>query len=199
MTRQVHRTARFAVRVRHVAAVALAASAAFSVAACSSANSDDKADDAVPTSVTPSPTASSDPEQAEKEAVLKAYSSMWAAQVAAYAKADPAGTGLDKYASGLALASTKSDLKDLKSKGIIATGTPGHDVDVTRLDLTSKVPKAKLTDCLDTSKWSLIYRTSGKAVAMPTARLTRYVNRIDAEKWGKQWRILNVTPEQQAC
>lgn len=58
---------------------------------------------------------------------------------------------------------------------------------------------ARLTDCLDVSDWKLIYARSGKPVAMPANRLTRYVNQVKAEKWRKQWKILDVTPEQQAC
>ncbi|MFG2691606.1 hypothetical protein ACGFWG_36525 [Streptomyces sp. NPDC048405] len=131
--------------------------------------------------------------------MLEAYSKMWDEQVKAYRKADPTGTDLDEYAAALALSSTKRDLKDLRSKGIVATGAPTHEVDVTQIDVAAKVPKAELTDCLDTTKWTLIYSKSGKPVEMPEKRLTRYVNRIEAEKWGKQWKILDVTPEQQAC
>ncbi|MBQ0887831.1 hypothetical protein PV387_30320 [Streptomyces sp. ME02-6987-2C] len=131
--------------------------------------------------------------------MLQAYSKMWDEQVKAYRKADLTGTDLAEYAAALALSSTKRDLKDLRSKGIVATGAPTHEVDVTHIDVAAKVPKAELTDCLDTAKWTLVYSKSGKPVEMPEKRLKRYVNRIEAEKWGKQWKILDITPEQQAC
>jgi hypothetical protein len=131
--------------------------------------------------------------------VLEAYSKMWVEQVKAYRKADVTGTDLDEFAAALALSSTKRDLKDLRSKGIVATGAPTHEVDVTQIDVAAKVPKAELTDCLDTAEWTLVYSESGKPVEMPEKRLTRYVNKIEAEKWGEQWKILDVTPEQQAC
>ncbi|MFF9818916.1 hypothetical protein [Streptomyces sp. NPDC014006] len=202
MTRQVRRTAHRAIRVRNLVAASMALGAAVTVGACDSSAGDSKVpaqkSSSAPATYTPS-ASSADPEGVEKKAVLQAYDRMWAEQTKAYRKADAAGTDLDTYAAALALSSVKSDLRDLKSKGIIASGEPSHQVSVTQLDMAGEVPKARLTDCLDVSRWKLIYAQSGKPVAMPTNRLTRYVNQIKAEKWGKQWKILDVTPEQQAC
>ncbi|MEU6511008.1 hypothetical protein [Streptomyces sp. NPDC046942] len=200
MDRRARRIRHSAVRIRNLGAASLALSAAFALSACGSSGGDGKASGKPSAPVSsPTATASADITAAEKEAVLKAYGSMWVEQVKAYKNADLQGTYLDAYAAGLALASVKTDLRDLKSKGIVATGEPSHKVDVPDINLIDKTPKAKLTDCLDVSKWTLIYRTSGKPVATPANRLTRYMNKIEAEKWGKQWKILDVTPEQQAC
>ncbi len=189
-----------AVRFRGFAAASIAL-AATALTACSSSDSDSKpsAQTSPPVSSPTASTASADPEAAEKKAVLQAYSKMWDEQVKAYRKADATGTNLDEYAAALALSSTKRDLKDLRSKGIVATGAPTHEVDVTQIDVAAKVPKAELTDCLDTAEWTLVYSKSGKPVEMPEKRLTRYLNKIEAEKWGEQWKILDVSPEQQAC
>lgn len=130
---------------------------------------------------------------------MNAYTRMWAEQVKAYAKADPKGTELSRYSAAVALAQTKNDLKDLKSKGIVATGAPGHKVKVTGLKPDKRVPWAGLTDCLDTTGWKFIYRESGKAVPMPANRIKSYVTEIQAEKWGKQWKIVDVKPLQRAC
>ncbi|MCG8971412.1 hypothetical protein [Streptomyces sp. CL12-4] len=179
-------------------------SAALALSACNTSDGKSKATDetssAAPTpTATTAPTQSNDPMAAPKAAVLEAYNSFWDEQVKAYAKGDTEGTDFGRYAAALALSSTKRDLKDLRSKGIVATGSPSHNVDVTQIDVTAQVPKARLTDCLDISAWTLIYSESGKSVEMPEKRLTRYVNQIKAEKWGKQWKIVDVTPEQQAC
>ncbi|MFF9171826.1 MULTISPECIES: hypothetical protein [unclassified Streptomyces] len=175
--------------------------AALATAACEASvgDSKDSAQKSSSASPTPAPSPRSDPEAVEKKAVLTTYDRMWAEQTKAYKKANATDTDLDRYAAALALSSVESDLKDLKSKGIIASGEPSHQVSITQLDMAGKVPKARLTDCLDVSHWKLIYAQSGKPVAMPANRLTRYVNEIKAEKWGKQWKILDVTPKQQAC
>lgn len=145
------------------------------------------------------PSASVDPQAAEKTAVLDAYARFWAEQVKAYAKGDTTETSFSRYAAGEALSSTQDDLKDLRTKGIVTTGAPAHDTTVVSLEPSKKVPSAKLTDCLDSTGWKFIYRKSGKSVEMPESRLIRYVTKIDAEKWGKQWKIVNVAPQQRAC
>ncbi|MGW3099881.1 hypothetical protein ACWDCC_41310 [Streptomyces sp. NPDC001102] len=143
--------------------------------------------------------ASADPQAAEKAAVLDAYTRFWDEQAKAYAKGDTAGTHFGRYAAAEALSSTESDLKSLRSKGIVTTGAPTHKPAVDSLEATKKVPSAKLTDCLDSSRWKFIYRSSGKPVEMPKKRLIRYWTKIDAEKWGKQWKIVDITPQQNAC
>lgn len=143
------------------------------------------------------PTAS--PTAQPADAVKEAYQRYWDAQVKAYAKGDAKGTGLSVYSAALALSKTKNDLKDLREKGIVTTGAPTHDVQVTSFKPDEKVPQAKLTDCLDTSAWKFIYRESRKPVEMPKGRLVRYVTEIEAEKWGKQWKVLNVVQQQRAC
>ncbi|MFG2312949.1 hypothetical protein ACGFS9_30380 [Streptomyces sp. NPDC048566] len=124
---------------------------------------------------------------------------MWAEQTKAYAKGDVKGTKLSTYAAALALSGTEDDLKDLRSKDIVTTGAPTHKATVTLLDMDKKVPHAKLTDCLDSTGWKFVYRKSGKRVEMPKDRLVRYVTKVEAEKWGKQWKIVDVTPQQHAC
>lgn len=164
-------------------------------------------DSAKPTSTssssTPKPSAtpskSADPEEAAKAAVLESYDRMWEEQVKAYAKADPKGTKLSTYSAAVAWAQTKNDLKGLKEKGIVTTGEPSHEVEVTDIKLDKKVPWAELTDCLDTSDWKFVYRKSGKAVAMPEDRIKSYVTEIQAEKWGKQWKIVVEKPQDRAC
>lgn len=150
-----------------------------------------------PASATPS--VSGDPQSAEETAVLKAYAAFWAEQVKAYSKGDTQGTDFAQYAAAEAKSSTEADLKDLRSKGIVTTGAPTHEAEVDRLSSAKQVPSARLTDCLDSADWKFIYSKTRKPVQMPENRLVRYVTKVDAEKWGKQWKIVNVTPQQDAC
>lgn len=172
--------------------------------ACSN-DAEDSADSSTSPSATASkpspatPPSSVDAQAAEKTAVLDTYALFWDEQAKAYAKGDTAGTSLAQYAAGEALSSTQDDLKDLHTKGIVTTGAPTHTTTVFSLEPGKKVPSAKLTDCLDSTNWKFIYRKSGKPVEMPQSRLIRYVTKINAEKWGKQWKIVDVTPEQRAC
>jgi hypothetical protein len=193
-----------AVRARnHAALVALIGCCTVGLAACSDGGTGDNAKSSTTPSATgspksPSPSPSSS-EAAEKAAVLEAYSRMWEEQVKAYAKGDSKGTALSQYAAALALSGAEDDLKDLRSKGIVTTGAPKHRTTVDSLDPAKKVPHAKLTDCLDSTDWKFVYRNSGKPVEMPKDRLVRYVTKIQAEKWGKQWKIVDVVPQQNAC
>ncbi|MFF1917066.1 hypothetical protein ACFVYE_37065 [Streptomyces sp. NPDC058239] len=198
-----HTTRTTAVRIRTYASALLTACGIVAFTACS--NSDDSADDRpspAPSSSKPAPatsSASADPQAAEKAAVLDVYSRFWEEQAKAYAKGDTKGTAFSQYAAAVALSSTEDDLKDLRSKGIVTTGAPAHETTVDTLETDKKVPHAQLTDCLDSANWKFQYRDSGKPVPMPKDRLIRYVTRIEAEKWGKQWKIIDVTPQQNRC
>ncbi|MCX5106932.1 hypothetical protein [Streptomyces sp. NBC_00439] len=173
------------------------------VSACSNGDgSSAKPPSTPPPSSKPAPAASSasaDPQEAEKAALLGVFNRFWEEQAKAYAKGDIKGTEFSKYAAAVALSSTEDDLKDLRSKGIVTTGAPGHDTTVDEVETDKKVPHAKLTDCLDSTDWKFQYRDSGKPVPMPTERLLRYETKVEAEKWGKQWKIIDVTPQQNPC
>ncbi|MFF1714644.1 hypothetical protein [Streptomyces sp. NPDC058268] len=124
---------------------------------------------------------------------------MWEEQVKAYAAADLKGTDLKKYSVGAALSRAKSDVEGMQKKGIVTKGKPGHKTKVTSTDLERKVPRAELTDCVDTSTWKFVYRKSGKPVPLPEGAMPRYVTKVKAEKWGNQWKFLELTPTQRAC
>ncbi|MFJ2875548.1 hypothetical protein [Streptomyces sp. NPDC087298] len=180
----------------------LSACAVLTVSACS--NSDDGSAakpprTPPPSNSAPAPSASTAPQDAERNAVLDTYSRFWDEQAKAYAQGDTKGTEFSKYAAAVALSSTEDDLKDLRSKGIVTTGAPAHDTSVDKVETDEKLPRAKLTDCLDSTDWKFQYRSSGKPVPMPSGRLLRYETKVEAEKWGKQWKIIDVVPQQNPC
>ncbi|MFF4542598.1 hypothetical protein [Streptomyces aureus] len=204
MTRASRPQERTALRNWKSATALLSAGALLTLSACSSndGSTDNAKPPASPSTAAPSASASPLPSSSvsvDQAAVLEAYSRMWDEQAKAYGKGDAKGTDLDKYAAALALSGTEDDLKDLRTKGIVTTGAPTHKTTVDVLEVDKKVPHAKLTDCLDSAGWRFIYRTSGKPVEMPKDRLVRYVTKVEAEKWGKQWKIVDITPQQRAC
>ncbi|MGW3819134.1 hypothetical protein [Streptomyces sp. NPDC005046] len=181
----------------------LIATSLMALSACSSAEEDPGTSAKQPSSasspVRPSKSPSTDPQAAVRKDVLTAYSAFWREQVKAYAKGDSKGTDLRQYAAAVALSGAEDDLRDLRSKGIVTIGAPSHNAAVDTLEPDKKVPHAKLTDCLDSTDWKFVYRKSGKPVEMPKNRLVRYVTKVEAEKWGTQWKIVDVVPQQRAC
>ncbi|WP_331763534.1 hypothetical protein [Streptomyces anthocyanicus] len=194
-----------AVRLRGIAAASIALCAAMALTACGGGESADSpaspSTNPSQSSVTPSASASEseDPQAAQKRAVLQAYNRFWEEQVKAYSRGDATGTEVAKYAAAQALSATKQDLSELRSQGIVTTGEPTHATSVDKLQADKKVPYAKLTDCLDSTGWKFVYAESQKPVDMPTNRLVRYVTEVEAEKWGNQWKIVTVTPQQRSC
>lgn len=179
---------------------ALVAASLLALTSCTSSGieSTDSAQPPTDAPPTPSPPVADTPEAAAEKAVLAAYQRFWDEQAKAYAKGSTQGTDFDRYAAAVALASTKDDLAALRSKGIVTKGAPDHETTVEVIE-SGKVPSAKLSDCLDSTDWTFIYSKTGKRVDMPEERLLRYVTKVEAEKWGKQWKIVKVTPQQKAC
>jgi hypothetical protein len=192
----------YSVRARNRATlVALIGCCTIGLSACDS-SSDSGADVKASSHAasTPAPaTSSADPQTAAKEAVLNTYKRYWDEKVAAYAKASMTGTDLKTYAKGNALGMAQSDLKNLKTVGQVTEGKPQLDPEVTSLDLQKKVPLAKITDCVDVSTWKVLNAKTKSEVALPKDRRTKYVSNVTAERWGKQWVILEIKPEDRAC
>ncbi|MGW6270756.1 hypothetical protein [Streptomyces sp. NPDC055060] len=144
-------------------------------------------------------TKNADPQTKDKQAVLTVYERMWEEQVKAYAKASLKGTELKKYSSKDALGSVMGDLLGMKQSGTVTRGAPTHATKVTTMDLAAKIPKARLSDCLDISQWKTIKRKTGEVQRLPSEQPSRFETTIDAEKWGKQWMITKVVPSADPC
>ncbi|MFI6658175.1 hypothetical protein ACIBL8_21930 [Streptomyces sp. NPDC050523] len=202
MTRRADRIPHSAVRFRNLAAASLTLCAAIVLSACGSSDGDSKASaqTSAPASSPTSLTASTDPDAAEKEAVLKAYDAFWTAQVKAYAQGDIKGTDLKKYATKDALGGVMGDVLVMKRAGTATTGTPKHRTKVTALALSGSTPTATVEDCLDISNWKTVKKKSGQVQPFPSNQPLRYITTAKAEKWGKQWMITKLTPEgSRAC
>ncbi|AYG77976.1 hypothetical protein DWB77_00083 [Streptomyces hundungensis] len=185
--------------------VAIAASLAV-LCACTdkSDNSADRSPDhKAPSAASPSPAhpASSPPPNAEKSAVLASYNAMWVEQMKAYRKADASGTDLEKYATLDALAKVRIDLAKMKQRGTVIRGAMGHQVTVTKLDLSPKTPTAAMTDCVDLSNWQTWDTKANKPIPLPSAQPMRYLAQVKAERWdGGRWMITDfITKGSQPC
>ncbi|WP_369362626.1 hypothetical protein AB5L52_03845 [Streptomyces sp. CG4] len=167
---------------------------------CSSNDSGSSDKSPSPTASTPAPaTSSADPEAAAKQDVISAYRHYWEEGVIAYSKASMDGTDLKRYAKGNALGLVQSDLHNLKTAGQVIEGKPRIDPKVTSLDLQRKVPSAQITDCIDVSLWKVLDAKTKSEVVLPKSRRTKYVSIVTAERWGKQWVMLEDKPENRAC
>lgn len=143
----------------------------------------------------PSPSSTTDPDVA---AVAAAYDRSWKAQIAAYAKASSAETDLRKSTTAGALLDIESDLKAMRKAGQVTTGTPALHPQAPKLS-TGEIPRATLTDCVDTTGWTLVDETTRKKIPLPAQRLTKYVSIATLEKWGTTWMVTKLSARDQAC
>ncbi|MFE9121437.1 hypothetical protein [Streptomyces sp. NPDC007172] len=186
------------VRTQRLAGTAVAcAVGAGALVGCGSSSSDES--DAPSPSVSASNSASSDPDQAAKDKVLAAYRGYWDAQVKAYAKASPVGTGLEKYAFDKALGKADSELAALKLAGNVIKGEPKLSPKVTAVSLNESPKKATITDCVDVTNWKLVKEKTGEEVKLPKERLTRFVTTISARTVGDTWMIVETQQQDRTC
>lgn len=190
-------------RNRLIGVVAISCTA-LALSACSNGSSDKgeakpSASDAPTKPVAPS--TSSDPDESAKKEVLAVYNHFRAEQAKAYANGTIDGTKVQKYATAEAFGTVKVDLMSLQKAGNVGKGAPVTHarVEDVKVNLTAKIPKATIKDCLDVSNWTVVNRKTGKTLPSPKGQLKRYVNDVSLEKWGKQWLVLTDTARSRAC
>jgi hypothetical protein len=202
MKRRAHQSVHSAVRFRNGAAVTFGLCSVLALSACSSSDNGDEAKPSSPTTSsaaeTPTPS-STDPEAAAKDELLAAYQQYLNEVTKSYSQAGTEGTAIKKYATGAALATVQSETKAMQKAGQVTTGKPGSTPEVTAINLGRKVPNATITDCMDVSQWKLVDQKTKNVVELPKERLTKYVDIISVEKWGKQWVVLKETPQDRKC
>lgn len=185
-----------AVRIRKHAIALLLAGSLLALAGCSDSGSDTSSEPS-PTSTAVSPSPSSTVDTADA-AVIAAYTNSWAAQTEAYSKASSAGTDLKKNTTLRALFDIEHDLEVMRKAGQVTTGKPVIHPKVVKVT-DAKIPTATLTDCVDTTHWTLIDKSSKKPVPLPTTRLIKYVSTATLEKWGTKWMVTKLTAQEQSC
>ncbi|MCX5202669.1 hypothetical protein OG897_14565 [Streptomyces sp. NBC_00237] len=160
---------------------------------------DDGKPSAAPTETVPAVPApavsAADPDAAHRAAALAAYRAMTAAQTAAYPKANPAGTGLEKHATTQALGTMRIDLRRMKSAGTVVRGGAGHTPTVTALNMRAKIPTATLSDCIDLSKYETYDVKARKPIPLPSAPPLRYLASASMERWDGRWMVTALDPQ----
>ncbi|WP_369228452.1 hypothetical protein AB5J52_48255 (plasmid) [Streptomyces sp. R39] len=181
---------------KHTAALLLTGSL-LALAGCSGRGDDASAPSSSPTlrtsSPSPSPTAST-----EDTAIIAAYTSSWKAQTEAYSKASSAGTGLRSNTTLTALADIEKDLSTMRRAGQVTTGKPQIDPKVLKVT-HAEIPTATVTDCVDTTNWTLVDKATKKPVPLPTRRLIKYASTATLELWGTKWMLTKLTALEQTC
>lgn len=145
-------------------------------------------------SPTASPSPATDPQAAEKTAVLAAYNSFWSESVKAYAAGSDKDTQLVKYAAKKALDEALTDITNLEKNGLVMQGAPKHRAQTTALTMTGERPRATVTDCLDISTWRTVERSTGKEQPNPSEQPLRYEAVAEVEQWSGQWMVVTMTP-----
>ncbi|WP_153815696.1 hypothetical protein [Streptomyces sp. SUK 48] len=182
-----------AVRIHQHAAVLLLAGSVLALAGCSDSSPDMQARaNPAPQAGSPSPTATAE------DAALTAYSNSWAAQTDAYSKASSAATGLNNNNTLRALFDIEHDLKVMRKAGQVMTGKPVIHPKIMKVT-DGKIPTAVVHDCVDTTHWTLIDKTSKKPVPLPTTRLLKYASTATLEKWGTKWMVTKWTAQERSC
>lgn len=174
----------------------IATCALIALSACTSNSAPDN--DAKATnspSVSPTVSKSVNPTEAAEAEAIKAYSGYWREMERAYAAADVDASKLKDYASGVALVKTQVETERMKKKGTtFSGGVTVTNSTVTQLDDSKKLLKAKLSSCLDVTKWVVLDKDK-KPMPLPTQRLAKYVVTADMERWADGWRVLTNNPQ----
>ena len=136
---------------------------------------------------TPSP----DPTKQAADAALAAYRGFRQAEVRAEAKADPKGSGLERYAFDKALDGVYSAVLYFRQQGIVVRGTPTLNPTVTSVTVGAP-SRALITDCFDTSKWEAVYKDTGKSAVAPD-QPRRTVVTAAVEVYRGKWMVRTVT------
>ncbi|MFE1854918.1 hypothetical protein [Streptomyces sp. NPDC059489] len=186
-----------AIRTWNHVTVLFFAGSLLALAGCSDSGSDTSSSkpSGAPPATSPSSTSSV---TAEDAAVLVAYTRSWDAKTEAYQQASSTGTDVRKYTTFKALADIERNLSAMKEAGQVTTGNPVIHPKVVRVT-DAKIPKATVTDCVDTAHWTLVNKATKKPVPLPTERLIKYVSTATLEKWGTKWMVTEWTAQDQTC
>lgn len=126
--------------------------------------------------------ASPDADTAEAErAALAAYAGYLAASRKAELAGDPHDPELRKYLADPLLTRVRLAIRDMEEHGAVRTGKIISDPTITAVDLAAVPPTVSIQDCIDTTKYRLIYRKDRSVVPgsaggryLATATATRY-------------------------
>ncbi|MFG2489307.1 MULTISPECIES: hypothetical protein [Streptomyces] len=164
-------------------AAAIAATVAAVTIGCTKEN---KA--ASPPSPTASPTTSADPQAADKDALVSVYRAFWDAQLKVYASGSAKDTGIEKVAGDKAYSKVQTTRAYYVDRGYEVKGAPAHSPQVTALNMAATPPSATITDCLDTTDYYKVEKSTGKKVETADDN-RRHVATYEALRIAGAWQI----------
>ncbi|MQS17533.1 hypothetical protein F7Q99_36445 [Streptomyces kaniharaensis] len=169
--------------------------------ACSS--SPHKEATASPTTATASPSATAtptaDPTADAKAAALVAYRGMWGTIVKAYTAGSLNGVDdLETYSRDKALSSIKVAVAYYEKNNLVVKGQPQLSPEVQAVDLASMPARVTIRDCVDTSNFLPVDKTTGKP--SETDGKFRHITNSVAQRVDGRWLIGEWTIDrQQTC
>lgn len=174
----------------HVLPVCAAAVALPLLAACGGGGKTDG------TATTPPPTttaASPSPDRTAeaKAAAAAAYVHMWDAAAATFHVGKVTSPELEKWAIDKALANQEASGLYLQQRGTIMQGKPVLSPRVTSVDFTETPYTADITDCMDTTHYIEVSKTTGKPVGTVSGD-RHHVATAVARYNGKSWVISEI-------
>ncbi|MGW2993287.1 hypothetical protein ACWDA9_16510 [Streptomyces sp. NPDC001193] len=167
-----------------LAATAIAATVAAVTAGCAK----DTKTAPAPSSPTASPSPSSDPQAAEKAAVLDVYRAFWDAQLKVYASGSTKDSGIEQAAGDKAYSKVQTTRAYYVERGYTVKGAPVLSPQVTALSTTATPPSATITDCLDTTNYYKVEKTTGAKVETADNN-RRHVATYEALRIAGAWQI----------
>ena len=140
-------------------------------------------------SSSPTSTPSTSAADLADQQILTAYQGFWNVQVEVLTQGTIQGIPINKYAIDNADYEIKENLEYYLSQNLVMRGRPTLDPHVTALNLTKKPYTATITDCIDSTNYFPVNKTTGKP-----AQLTSPVRRHPATysaRYGAQWWIVD--------
>ncbi|WP_037599529.1 hypothetical protein [Streptacidiphilus rugosus] len=171
-------------RRRHLVASA-AAAACLLLSACGSSAKHvaTSTDTALPT---PSASPSPNPTDTAKAALLTAYQGFWNTAIQAWSQGSLDGIPINRYAVENADYLIRSGLQYYVSQGLVMRGRPILSPTVSVLNMTAKPYTATITDCIDTTNFYPVDKSTGKPVALTSPEHRHpgtYKARFDVQWW----------------
>jgi hypothetical protein len=133
------------------------------------------------------------------EAALAAYTGYLDAMRKAEDAGNPQHPELKKYLADPLLTRVRLAIRDAKENGAMRTGSLGSDPTVTLVTLDSVPAAVEIQDCIDSSKYKLVYRETRKQV--PGTGAGRYLATATANRYPDgRWLVSAATAhEDQPC
>ncbi|MCG7524561.1 hypothetical protein MHW47_08945 [Streptomyces sp. OfavH-34-F] len=177
---------------------AVAAGLLCGLTACSSGGSDE----AVPTPGSSSPSSASPTASAQdgvKKEIAEVVRRMREEETKAHV--DPgkvSDTKLTDYVTDKALAEINNQLFHYEQLGLVFEGSPKSSVTVTAVNLKSSPHRATVEECVDTTGWKPVEKSTGKDVATD-GQPRRYIITYRLEIFGEkaQWMVMDLTRDKE--